>query len=292
MRKLEADGISITYGDSPNSGIKVNFDGNDLNYPLSLYFSQGANVIWSHKVMGHGTWAAHPNPGNVDIKIVDSVGDLIFNKPYEYGEGNITTHTEEIEFIRWCENFIEKNSYRPRGIAIGCNDGNYGEWVTASEMNLIGKTILIEPNPTPFTSLVYRYQKDPRFSFKNCVVSKENGIVKFYTNPEGNSGASSLLENHVTHHGLEAVEKEVISVNPNDMLKEFECDWIHMDVEGMDSDIICLIDNENLENIGLIMWENIHLSNSQKSDVESKLKSIGFEIFHGSGYNSIATKNR
>ena len=292
MRKLEYDGISINYGDSPNSEIKIDFNSVDLNYPLYLYFSQGANIIWSHKVNGAGTWASHSNPGTMDIKIIDSKGDLILNKPYEYGEDNVTTHSEEVKFIRWLQDFMDKYSYRPRGIVIGSNDGNYGEWVTASEMNLIGKTLLIEPNEIPFTSVVYKYQKDTRFSFKNCVISKENGIVKFYTTPDGSCGASSLIEDHLAKHGLPSVEKEVISVNPNDLLNEFECDWIHMDVEGMDSDIICLIDNENLENVGLIMWENIHLSDSQKSDVESKLKSIGFEIFHGSGYNSIATKNR
>jgi len=274
--------IKVSYGLKKDLPVKVEFFDKTLNYPLHIYFTKNGKEIWSQKISNPHIWCLLPYGREADIKIIDNLGKLIYNKPWSY---NCHSDIVEQKFIQWCESFIFEKNFKPNGIVIGSHDGGYGEWVTAYKKDLIGKTLLIEPNIKPFHELIFRYQHDSRFSYQNSVVSSSDGIVDFFTNKLQNSESSSLIK---TNELL--IKKQIVSVNPNTLIENTPADWIHIDAEGFDSKIILEIKNENLSNVKFIMWEHIHLDLESNQNIFKKLSNLGYEITKGQGYNSCAIK--
>ena len=274
--------IKVHYEPSENLPVKLECNDESLNYPLTVYFTQNASEIWKTQLFIPHTWCELPYGRDVDIKIIDNLGNLIYNKPWVY---NSNSDTIEQKFVTWCETFIFNNNFKPKGIVVGAHNGGYGDWVTSFKKDLIGTTLLIEPNIKPFHELVFRFQHDSRFSYSNSVVSEVDGMVNFFTNEYENSESSSLLESEKM-----TIKKQVHSVNPNRLLENQNIDWLQIDTEGYDAQIILEINDDNLNQVKFIMWEHIHLSSDSKNKIYEKLSNIGYEIFEGLGYNSCAIK--
>jgi FkbM family methyltransferase len=255
----------------------LDFKSEDLKYPLNVIFTtKNGDIFWEIVVYNAHMWVEGPMARGLDVRIIDSVGDIIFlyNSPSDKFFDIVET-----KFLNWCESI----GYKPKGVVIGSHNGLTGEWVEAYNKDLIGETLLIEPNVNPFLKLVSRYNHDNRFKFKNCVVSESNDIVDFYTDDSGNSELSSLIQSK-----LSKVVK-VKSYNPNDLMSVIP-DWIHIDAEGYDAKIILLLNDEILSKVQFIIWEYVHLSEDEKNTIEDKLKRYGFNIIVGDDFNACAHK--
>lgn len=289
------DGISVNYIQNETTNTKqslicrVTFNSAKLNYPIKVFFTtQSGDIVWSTSILGSNTWCELPSSRNIDIRVVDNKGDLILNHSWD---NNLNLDICELKFLDWCKNFISMNNCKPKGIVVGAHNGSSGEWVIANSKNLIGSTLLIEPNEKPFQQLVTKYQNDFKFSFKNVLVSEMGGYVDFYTdiNEESESSSMSLLNINKYHKDI--VVKNLYSCKLNDLISSFKPDWIHLDVEGFDAKLLLSISDDLIKKINFIIWEDIHLSNEESMILDNKMKNNGFTIVTGYEYNSVAFKN-
>jgi FkbM family methyltransferase len=281
--------IIISYNDDGNHlTTKIDFLSENLNYPLTVYFTSTNILIWETTIKISNSWCLLPNGRNVDIRIIDNNGDLILNKMWLF---NSKSDTCEIEFIKWCQNFYHINGYKPNGVVIGAHTGNSGEWVESYKQNLIGNTLLIEPNFKPFDKLVSNYQHDNRFSFKKIVVSESDDFVDFYTDENSESESSSLIKNNLLKNTNSSICHKIKSVTPNNLFTNFTTDWLHIDAEGYDAKILLMINDVYLHKLKFIIWEHIHLDDDIKIKLKEKLEFFNFKVIIGLDYNTFAIKN-
>lgn len=288
------DGITIDYTrnkllDSKcELSCKIEFNSETLNYPLIVYFtSQSGNILWSTSILSSNTWCELPSSRNLNIRIIDNKGELVLNHIWE---DNINSDVCELKFIEWCKFFISKENKKPKGIVIGSHNGLHGEWVNANNKNLIGSTLLIEPNEKPFQQLVSNYQNDFKFSFKNILVSETGGYINFYTNENGDSESSSIILSNVNKYHENIITKQLYSRTLDDLITEFSPDWIHLDVEGLDAKLLLSTSDEILKKLKFIIWEDIFLSDDEKKILKDKLTYNGFSVITGNEYNTFAIK--
>jgi FkbM family methyltransferase len=269
--------------------VQLDFNSTDLKYPLDVFFiNQTGNISWQTKVEDPFVWVQGPNNKYLNTRVIDSHGDLVFSHNWEYNE---LSDIVEKRFINWCREFIIKSSKKPKGFVIGSHDGTSGEWVEAYSQNLISECLIIEPNINPFLSLTCNYKNDNKLTFKKCVISESDDFVDFYTNKSGDSESSSLLESNYLKHENNGIEKiKVKSYNPNTLIGSNIPDFIHIDAEGYDGNILLLINTEILNKVKFIIWEHIHLNDEIKNLVKLKLSEHGFTIEVGEGYNTCAYK--
>lgn len=282
------NGIEISYiKDGNNLKSNIIFTSSNLNYPVKVYFIIYGMNIWEVEIISSGMWCELPNSRNVDIRVIDNNGNLVLNKIWEH---NSNSDTVEIEFLKWCRDFHNLKSYKPSGVVIGCHSGVSGEWVEAYKSNLIGESLLIEPNIIPFNKLVSNYQSDSRFTFIKSVVSESDGFVNFYTDENGDSESSSLIESNLLKSSGNSIKNKVKSISPNFIFENYKVDWLHIDAEGYDANILFLISDEYLLKVGFIIWEHIHLSEDVKFRLSNRLIVLGFHVEEGLEYNTFAFK--
>ena len=269
--------------------IYLEFNSPELNYPVDVYFIDQNGIQWQTKINSSSCWVKGPvNNRELSIRILDYGGDVIFS--YDYIFSSLSDAVEK-RFISWCRDFIAKRCYKPKGFIIGSHDGRSGEWVQAYSQDLIGDCLIVEPNITPFLLLTYNYKNDSKFTFKNCVISDSDDYVDFYTNDSGDSESSSLIESNYLKHENDGFKKiKVKSYNPNTLLQSDIPDYIHIDAEGYDGNIIMLLNDEILGKVKFIVWEHIHLTDETKVLVDARLTKFGFTIEAGQRFNTCAYK--
>jgi FkbM family methyltransferase len=268
---------------------KLDFNSPDLNYPVKVFFTAKSGIIiWSTIIEYHNTWCAMPSSRNLDVRVIDNNGNLILNHIWRE---NIYSDICELEFLEWCRFFLSRENKKPRGIVIGSHNGLTGEWVSANDKDLIGSTLLIEPNEKPFQQLISKYQSDTKFSFGNILVSEIGGFVDFYTNENEDSETSSILNHHFEKWYSKVITKKVFSKTIDELLLDFTPDWIHIDAEGLDAKLLLSASDEFLSKVKFIIWEDMHLTEEENTLLENKLRGINFSVFLGYEYNSFAIKN-
>ena len=268
---------------------KLQFNSQTLNYPLIVYFtSQSGNILWSTTIPSSNIWCELPSSRNLDIRIIDNKGEIVLNHIWE---DNINSDVCELKFIEWCKFFISQENKKPKGIVVGSHNGLTGEWVNANNKNLIGSTLLIEPNEKPFQQLISKYQNDFKFSFKNILVSETGGYMEFYTNENEDSESSSIIMSNVNKYHKNIITKQLYSRTLNDLIVEFSPDWIHLDVEGLDAKLLLSTSDDVIKRLKFIIWEDIFLTEDEKTLLENKLTYNGFSVIVGNEYNTFAIKN-
>lgn len=281
--------IIISYNEIGNNlETKIDFLEENLNYPLSVYFATKNIIVWETTIKTPRVWCSFPYSRNLDIRIIDSNGDLILNKIWTF---NSKSDICEIEFIKWCRNFYFVEGYKPNGVVIGSHNGSTGEWVESYKQDLIGDVLLVEPSIKPFNQLVSNYQHDNKFIFKNVVISEYNGFVDFFTDVNSDSESSSLILDNLLKNEKTSISNKIRSLTPNNLFTNFTPDWLHVDAEGYDAKILLLIDDEHLHKLKFIIWEHIHLDDEIKRELKEKLESFNFTVIVGLDYNTFAIKN-
>jgi FkbM family methyltransferase len=283
------DSIIISYEEIGNNlETRIDFLDEDLNYPLNVYFATKNTIVWETIIGSSEIWCSLPYSRNLDIRIIDSNGNLILNKIWTF---NSKSDICEIGFIEWCRDFYFLAGYKPNGVVIGSHNGSTGEWVESYKQGLIGDVLLVEPNIKPFNQLVSNYQHDGKFIFKNVAISEYNGFVDFFTDVNSDSESSSLILNNLLKNTKTPIRNKIKSVTPNNLFINFTPDWLHVDAEGYDAKILLLIDDEHLNKLKFIIWEHIHLDDEIKRELKEKLELFNFRVIIGFDYNTFAIKN-
>lgn len=161
------------------------------------------------------------------------------------------------------DTWISRNP-NSKGIVIGTHDGTSGEWVKHVK-NQSTSVILIEASDKQFKELNENYLKFNNVKLRKDVITGDGRDVKFYE--FGSGHANTIDENHCKLHTGGGENVNVIKMNSvsiNDLILEENLqnnlDWIHLDTEAIDDEIIMSLDFTKINKPKLIVFETINFS--------------------------------
>ena len=254
----------------------------EKQFPLHLiYKTLMGEVAWSIELFP-GWFSEYSLISNTTIEIIDSLGNQLFEWKWDpFIHGDYAHQYFEI----WALNNRGSN-----GIAIGTHNGMTGEWVGPVNKGLL-KSTLVEASDIQFKDLV-KYYKDKKWI--NCIqslITTDGNNVIFYEGGNGftNSLSKDIIEKHIN------VEEIVTTIKPsksiNDLIIESsergKVKWLHIDVEGMDGELIYAINDDLLPE--LLLFESLHMENEYYDNLCNHLINKGYSITK-SGWNTICIK--
>jgi len=264
-----------------------------LDYNSSTYYNKNQFPLrLTHKtLMGEVSWSTDLYPGwfsvyseisQSTIEIIDSFGNKLFEWKWDpFIHGDYAHQYFEI----WSLNNRGSN-----GIAIGTHNGMTGEWVGPVNKGLL-KATLVEASDIQFKDLLKYYKGKNWVSCVQSLISTDGNDIIFYEGGNGftNSMSKEVIEKHLTLDSITSSIKKSKSIN-NLIIESSEqgpIKWLHIDVEGMDGELIYTINDELLPE--LLLFESLHMDNQYYDNLCSYLTNKGYSITK-SGWNTICTK--
>lgn len=274
--------------ENPEGRIKVSID-----YNSSEYYSKNQFPLrLIHKtLMGEVEWSSDLHPGwfseylmntYTTIEIIDSLGNKLFDWKWDpFIHGDYAHQYFEI----WSLNNIGSN-----GIAIGTHNGMYGEWVGPVDKGLL-KSTLVEASDIQFNDLLKYYRGKSWIECKKKLITPDGSDVVFYEGGNGftNSISKEIIENYVDTDYITSTLKSSESINNliEESSKSGRVRWLHIDVEGMDGELIYAIREDLLPD--LLLFESLHMQEEYYSNLRIYLEERGYNVIK-SGWNTICTK--
>lgn len=272
--------ISIEY---KNNEIKIDTQEipSYVSTPLTLkIFNPISNkVIWETK-LNSNSWATYPNTEIYSVLIYDSKGTLFWEKKWDIQEHGSNLYKKFYYYIL----SLNSKGYKPKGIAVGTHDGEFGEWVPVVISNLTDVT-LIEASNKQFKKLEKNYSKYKNVKLLNSLVTKDGKPTPFW---EGGRGyTNSIVKRVPDAQEIEPINATVYpSVSINELVDN-SIDWLHLDIEGYDS---VLIENLNiLPNCIIFEWEN--LLTKELNNLKKYLTNKGYKLDFENSVSCLALKN-
>ena len=269
-----------------NTKITVDYNAStyydEKQFPLHLmYKTLMGEVAWSVDLFP-GWFSEYSLISNTTIEIIDSLGNKLFEWRWDpFIHGDYAHQYFEI----WSLNNRGSN-----GIAIGTHNGMTGEWVGPVNKGLL-KSTLVEASDIQFKDLL-KYYNDKKWI--NCVqslITTDGNDVVFYEGGNGftNSLSKDIIEKHINVKQITTTLKPSKSIN--DLIIESseqgKVKWLHIDVEGMDGELIYAIKDDLLPE--LLLFESLHMENEYYDNLCNYLTNKGYSITK-SGWNTICIK--
>jgi FkbM family methyltransferase len=221
-------------------------------------------------------WASHPAVEYCYIEAETAKGVSIFRDDWDPIKHGCLSDSL---FYTWCLKNPGSN-----GLIIGANDGTGGDYVVPYMRGLIQNMVLVEASERTYESLKRNYQNDSKVRTINTLVSTKTEKIKFYESTSGPGLVNSVYKNFANFFNEEIleVEKEAIGINEiiAESIKEIEIDWLHIDVEGLDGELIMALDFEIFKP-KVIIYENISRKGQKISSEEliDFLRKKGYQVF-------------
>lgn len=261
------------------NSIKFNFDGvsscipKEL-FPLEVKIFNYINdvVIWETKVYDN-YYAYFDGLFFNYVNIYTSDGKKIFSyNPKPENSSKLYQF-----FHLWCLTHT-----CTKGIAIGTHDGTFGEWVQSVVENRTN-AVLVEGSETQFKTLDKNYKNKKNVKTINKVVTPKGGVVEFHEvdNNYGNSVYRENIEKLASGYEIKTIKKDSISLK--ELIEEnFSTapDWIHLDVEGLDSDLILEFEEFPYYLPKFFIYENNNLNSDQSNSVKLFLEKHGYNFIN------------
>ena len=236
----------------------TSFSVNDMtqvsdNLPLTLKLK---NIITGEIHFEHQFW---PNVWAnwtgaeliTDMLIYDSTGELIFEKKWD-----VTEYGDSVEKDLWYYLKGRQNrGLRSKGLVIGTHDGRNGHWIYPIKHDLSDAT-LIDGSDKQYVELVNNYKNKINVETKNLIVTTDGSDVEWYQGGEGytDTVVKELIEAWVNDGTIVKTHRPSVSIN--ELMEQDNYDWLHLDVEGIDGDLIlCLEQRPNV-----IVYESMNLA--------------------------------
>jgi FkbM family methyltransferase len=197
------------------------------------------------------------------------------------------------------EDIIQKYSHYKNNVTfiqIGSNNGKHGDPLYDSILTKKWQGILIEPIPYLFEELKKNYvENKDNLIFENSAIAHERGQLKFYRLQRSNlpnlprwyEQLGAFNKEVVMKHRESIpsfddllVEDTVNAITFDDLLQKYtlpKVNLIHIDTEGYDFEILKMIPFASL-NVELVMFEHIHLSDSDYKRAIRLMKKNGFKL--------------
>lgn len=183
-------------------------------------------------------------------------------------------------------------------LQIGVNDAidKFFDFVNLNKSN-IQKSIFVDASIEALEKAIERYKTiGITEHFYNYLVTDDNSEYRAFYIPadEKTSGHSSIYPEFLlgSNHNNGMIERQVKCININDLISNFDyIDYLQLDAEGMDADIICAINFEIP--IKRIEFESVHSDGlftrgTRYQRAISYLNSKGYMLSHVD-LNTIAT---
>jgi hypothetical protein len=254
---------------------------NENELPFIFEVSNESKILWSTNLYPN-MWASWDtvNNDNFVVVIKNKKNEIISEFIY-----NIWVNRNATE--QFFETWIKKNP-NTKGIAIGTHDGTSGEWVKHIKNNST-YAVLVEASKKQFDELTQNYSNFDNVSFRNNVITGNGGNVNFYE--FGDGYANTLSETHYKKHVFDNEEVVVVNVDSisiNDLIIQENLqdtlDWLHLDTEAIDDEIIMSLDFSKVVKPKLIIFETINFSEERTGSSEridklfDWLKSNGYKV--------------
>ena len=252
-----------------------------LNFPVyfKVYNKVGGGQRWQSKPLYPGWWASYLETDHCYVEIVDSVGKTI-----ERWEWDVFIHGDECNssFMKWCiDNQISK------GIAIGTHDGTTGEWVEPLRKGLT-EAFLVEASLYQYKKLIENYRGVSGFYPLLSLITADGKDCMFYESKFGFT--NSVLSEYSNSNSTVTLKK---SKSLNDLICEIgyaDClDWLHIDAEGIDVELILSLDDKIIRLPKVIIFESAGVKGDNKYKIENWLMEKGY-LLKDCNWNSIAIK--
>lgn len=285
--------ISINYLDkdinNPNGQIIANvydeaewiYDKEDFPFVFEVWNSN--KLTWSCELYPDyfASWDCL-DPHELEVFIKDAHGNIISNFKLDPWVNRNST-------AQFFEKWSSKNP-NANGIVIGTHDGTSGEWIQHVK-NTKGKTVLVEGSSDTFKQLVNNYKSIlSDISFRNEVITSDGRTVQFFE--YGSGEANTVNPDHFNKHVKETDTASVIStksVSINDLIiqegLQENLDWIQLDTESIDDEIIMGLDFSKVNKPSLIVFETINFSHERTGSYDRIDK-----LFHWLKYNGYLVK--
>lgn len=279
--------------------IQIKVEDGRVNADFSLYLR---NIIPSHEfplsfrvedwMNGETRWEAQVYPGwyalfdnahFVDISVYTRSGKLLKRRIYD----PYMKPSKIDEFFRiWAS-----SRNRTEGLVLGAGNGTWGEWVLSTIANDC-RVVLVEADPDSIPSLRANHGHRSNVTIVPLPVTAKGGIVQFWK-----AGAVSSLHREVSkklmYPEFEPQAVELQSVSASDLIeKHFSngIDWIRVDIEGADHEIMMSIDDEHFRKMSLVIFETLNMSTEEMNEIVEKLKRCGFNEFQNIEIDTVCIK--
>jgi hypothetical protein len=277
-KEINSSGILMATFDSPDLEIKCPWE-----YPLlfSVYNKISGDKIWDTD-MYPGTWSHFYDPCNSYAEITNKDKNVIIK-----WEWDTFLHGDDanILFLIWC-----LNNKGAKGISIGTHDGTTGEWVEPLRKGLI-EAFLVEASVTQYKKLVDNYKNISGSYPILSLITEDGRDCEFFEGPEGYT--NSVIKDHTSQYTNQITSSIKKSRSLNDLICEVgladSLGWLHLDVEGIDADLVLSLDPNRIKLPDFIIYESLNLSNEKKQEVYVWLNNNGY-LFKEAGWNTIAHK--
>jgi hypothetical protein len=185
-----------------------------------------------------------------DILVYDSTGKLIFEKKWD-----VTEYGDLVEKDLWYYLTGRQNKgLKSNGLVIGTHDGRNGHWIYPIKHKLSTAT-LIDGSDKQYVELVNNYQNKLNVKTKNLIVTTDGSDVEWYQGGEGytDTVVKDLIVAWVGDDNVTKSHRPSISLNQ--LMTEEQYDWLHLDVEGIDGDLILSLEQRP----NVIIYESMNL---------------------------------
>lgn len=232
-------------------------------------------------VLGSDCWCTWVGAELItDVLFYDMSNKLI----YEY-KWDILRDGDTIEkYLYLYLNSRKVRGIKSNGLVIGTHDGRNGHWIYSIKDRLSSAT-LIDGSEKQFSELTKNYSEYKELEFINKIVTVDGGVVTWYQGGEGYTDTvkSDLIKDWLPE--TEITQKTMESISFRDLIKNNNYDWIHLDVEGIDGDLILSL--EKLPNI--IIYESMNLDLDMSDRLDNWFKNNNYLVITENG-NTIAKK--
>jgi hypothetical protein len=215
-----------------------------------------------------------------DILVYDSTEELIYEKKWD-----VTEYGDNVERDLWYYLKARKNrGLESKGLVIGTHDGRNGHWIYPIKHGL-SKATLIDGSDKQYVELVNNYKNNINVETKNLIVTTDGSDVEWYQGGEGytDTVVKELIESWVNDGTIVKTHRPSVSIN--ELMSQDNYDWLHLDVEGIDGDLIlCLEQRPNV-----IVYESMNLPEEMNNKLSEWFNTNGYVTITDDG-NTIAKK--
>jgi hypothetical protein len=129
------------------------------------------------------------------------------------------------------------------------------------------ESVLVEASEKQFEELFNNFKSKTNTTLLNCLITTDGKDVEFF---EGGRGyTNSIVERVIRNWETEEINSTLRkSISINDLIIQYYpngFDWLHLDVEGLDSKLIMSIEENLLPN--LIIFEDDNLLENEKNEI-------------------------
>lgn len=148
------------------------------------------------------------------------------------------------------------------GLVIGTHDGRNGHWIYPI-LEGLSKATLIDGSTEQFSKLKQNYKDNKNVRFINEIVTVDGSDVIWYQGGEGytDTVVKELIVGWVGGQPIRESYRKSLSFN--ELLEKENFDWVHLDVEGIDADLILSMTKRP----NVIIYESMNLG----SEISQKL---------------------